>query len=212
VSLSRVGTDPVDWNEQQWVDAAEWVGGLGTALALLLGLGILARDHADATRGQLDLVGAWAEPSWDIRGATEPRVEQVKIKVCVRNASELPVELAQLGYSVYTTWVVPEGEGVWNVVPGTAPVRCFPEDFIVRPGHIYEVTTYEPNVAHTAPPATGCSATSVRHRCPMPHRLALDPGQRRKWEVLSSGFIVAVMTFENRWAIMTISTLAPAPL
>ena len=144
-----VGTDPVDWNEQQWVDAAEWVGGLGTALALLLGLGILARDHADAERGRVDLVGAWAEPSWDIRGATEPRVEQVKIKVCVRNASELPVEVAQLGYSVYTTWVVPEGEGIWNVVPGTVPVRCFPEDFIVRPGHIYEVTTYEPNVAHT---------------------------------------------------------------
>jgi hypothetical protein len=81
-----VGTDPVDWNEQQWGDAAEWVGGLGTALALLLGLGILARDHADAERGQVDLVGAWAEPSWDIRRATEPRVEQVKIKVCVRNA------------------------------------------------------------------------------------------------------------------------------
>ena len=63
--------------------------------------------------------------------------------------SELPVEVAQLGYSVYTTWVVPEGEGVWYVVPGTVPVRCFPEDFIVRPGHTYEVTPYEPNVAHT---------------------------------------------------------------
>jgi hypothetical protein len=54
-----IGTDPVDWHEQQWVDVAEWVGGLGTALALLLGLGILARDHADAARGQVDLVGAW---------------------------------------------------------------------------------------------------------------------------------------------------------
>jgi hypothetical protein len=30
------------------------------------------------------------------------------------------------------------------VVPGTVPVRCFPEDFIVRPGHTYEVT-------HTSP-------------------------------------------------------------
>ena len=30
-----VGTDPVDWNEQQWGNAAEWVGG-PVRLALLL--------------------------------------------------------------------------------------------------------------------------------------------------------------------------------
>jgi hypothetical protein len=152
----------------------EWIGGLGTALALLLGLGILARDHADAERGQVDLVGAWVEPSWDIRGATEPRVEPVKIKVCVRNASELPVEVAQFGYSVYTTWLVPEGEGVWNVVPGTLPVLCFPEDFIVRPGHTYEVTPYEPNVAHTAPPDAVQLQSVTGVRCRIDWLLILD--------------------------------------
>jgi hypothetical protein len=75
---TTVLTDPIDWNEQQWGNAAEWVGGLGTAFALFLGLAILARDHGNAERAQVDLVGAWAEPTYDVRQPGDPRVEQAK--------------------------------------------------------------------------------------------------------------------------------------
>ncbi|QNE19700.1 hypothetical protein F1D05_19455 [Kribbella qitaiheensis] len=42
-----------------WGSVAEWVGGLGTTGALLLGLRILARDQNNAERAQMDQIGWW---------------------------------------------------------------------------------------------------------------------------------------------------------
>lgn len=42
-----------------WGSVAEWVGGIGTTGALLLGLGILRRDHANSQRSLINQVGWW---------------------------------------------------------------------------------------------------------------------------------------------------------
>ncbi|NEA34989.1 hypothetical protein [Streptomyces sp. SID13031] len=42
-----------------WGSVAEWVGGIGTAGALILGLLILRRDHTNSERVQIDQVGWW---------------------------------------------------------------------------------------------------------------------------------------------------------
>lgn len=42
-----------------WGSLAEWVSGVGTAGALILGLRILRKDHANAERTQIDQVGWW---------------------------------------------------------------------------------------------------------------------------------------------------------
>ncbi|TCC19993.1 hypothetical protein [Kribbella sindirgiensis] len=46
-----------------WGSLAEWVGGVGTAGALLLGLRILQRDHASSEKAQIDQVGWWYGPT-----------------------------------------------------------------------------------------------------------------------------------------------------
>lgn len=67
-------------NLADWVTAiAESLGALGTAGALVIGLVILLRDHRNAERAQVDLVGAWAEPRYERRPPGDPRVEQAEI-------------------------------------------------------------------------------------------------------------------------------------
>jgi hypothetical protein len=107
---TTAATDSVDWDEQQWGNAAEWAAGIGTVLTLLLGLAILARDHANAERAQVDLVGAWAELRYDTQGFDKPRDGQASILINVRNASQLPITVTQLAYSIRTQWLVPEDQ------------------------------------------------------------------------------------------------------
>lgn len=54
---------PLLWgHDVYWGSVAEWVSGVGTAGALLLGLRILQRDHTNAERTQIDQVGWWYGP------------------------------------------------------------------------------------------------------------------------------------------------------
>jgi len=180
-------TDPVDWNEQQWGNAAEWAAGVGTVLTLLLGLGILARDHLNAERAQVDLVGAWAEPIYEPRGFDQPRVDEASIMLKVRNASQLPITVVQVGYSVYTTWSVTEDKFAYDPVSGTEPVRCFPADFLVQPGETWDNkgTPNKVNFTHTAPPDAVQLDITNGVRCQIDWLLILD-NAGRKWEVRPS--------------------------
>ncbi len=45
-----------------WGSLAEWLSGIGTVGALLLGLSILRRDHANSEKSQIDQVGWWYGP------------------------------------------------------------------------------------------------------------------------------------------------------
>jgi hypothetical protein len=93
-------------NVAEWVGAiAEWVGGIGTAGALLIALSVLLRDRGKAERAQVDLVGAWGEPTYERAELGEPRVENAEIRICVRNGSPLPIVVTQLVYSIHTSWL-----------------------------------------------------------------------------------------------------------
>jgi hypothetical protein len=145
---------PQSANLAEWVTAiAESLGALGTAGALVLGLVILFRDHRNHERAQVDRVGAWAEPTYERRPPWGERVEQAKIQVYVRNASELPVKVRQLKYTVHTRWYVPTDDGAWELVDGAPAGPYFLKDFQVRPQQTWDnnSTAYEANLAHTAP-------------------------------------------------------------
>jgi hypothetical protein len=116
--------EPQSANVADWVTAiAESFGALGTAGAIVF------RDHRNAERARVDLVGAWAEPTYERRPPGEPRVEQAKIYVFLRNASELPVEVKHLEYTIRTRWLVPTDEVAWEPVDGTP----------AGPYHLYDI-------------------------------------------------------------------------
>src|SRR5687767_9173185 len=96
---------------------------------------ILRRDHRNLERAQVDRVGVWVEPMYERQPPqNESRVEQAKIQVYIRNASELPVEVEQVKYTVRTRWWVPSDDGASERVDGTlaGPYSLF--NFQVRPG------------------------------------------------------------------------------
>jgi len=75
-------------NLAEWVTAAaESLGALGTVGALVIGLVILLRDHRNSECSQVDLVGGWAEPTYERRAPDEPRIEQAKVSIYLRNGS-----------------------------------------------------------------------------------------------------------------------------
>jgi hypothetical protein len=171
-----------------WVAAiAESVGALGTAGALVIGLVILLRDHKNAERAQVDLVGAWAEPTYERRPPTQPLVDQAKIQVYVRNGSELPVEVKHLQYTIRTRWEVPTNDGALLVESEPAgPFHLY--DFQVRPRQTWDnrATPYEVNLAHTAPKDAVQLDPHQGVRCEISSIQIVD-NAGRCWEIQPSG-------------------------
>ena len=111
-------------NVAEWVGGiAEWVGAIGTAGALVLGLLILLRDRANAARAQVNLVGAWGEPTYEHKRPGEPRVEMAEIRICVRNGSQLPVVVKRLAFSVHTKWVTQLRS--YYAITERGPMACY---------------------------------------------------------------------------------------
>jgi hypothetical protein len=95
--------------------------------------------------------------------------------------------VAQLAYSIHTTWLVPESEVSWKPVPGTVPVRAFLYDFMVRPDETCDngANSYEANFAHAAPQDGAQLASTRGVLCQIDWLLILD-NAGRKWEVKPS--------------------------
>lgn len=172
-----------------WVTAiAESLGALGTAGALMIGLWILFRDHRNAERAQVDLVGAWIEPRYERRAPSLPRVEETSIQVYVRNGSELPVQVEQLEYVIRTRWLVPTDDGAWEPVDGTPAGPSSLRDFQVRPQQTWDNngTPAEVNLAHTAPERAVQLDLLQGVRCEINSVVVVDNAGRR-WETRPSG-------------------------
>jgi hypothetical protein len=176
-------------NAAAWLAAvAESVGALATAGALVIALLILRRDHRNAERSQVDLVGAWAEPTYERRPPWDERVEQAKIQVYVRNGSELPVKVKQLKYTIHTRWHVPTDDGAWESVDGATAGPYFLKDFQVRPQQTWDnnSTPYEANLAHTAPERAVQLDLIQGVRCEIDSVVIVD-NAGREWETEPSG-------------------------
>jgi hypothetical protein len=130
-----------------------------SAISVVLAFVVFIRDRMNQDRRQVDSVGAWARVEYERRGPIdEERVEEGRVVAQIRNASELPVRIRQIGYRTTTLWFVedtaqsrlPDGIGVFTPTPGTEPLRTFHEDVVVPPGQTLELP-FDVNVAHTAP-------------------------------------------------------------
>jgi hypothetical protein len=172
---------------------AESFGALGTAGALVIGLVILLRDHRNTERAQVDLVGAWAEERVERRVPGEPLVEQAEIWIFLRNASELPVEVKHLEYTIRTRWLVPTGDGAWEPVDGVPAGPYHLYDIQLRshagvPNEFWNnnATPNEVNLAHTAPERAEALDPLTGVRCEINSVVVLD-NAGRKWETRPSG-------------------------
>jgi hypothetical protein len=180
---------PQPANLADWVTAiAESFGALGSTGALVIALWILFRDHGNAERAQVDLVGAWAEPTYERRPPGGERVEQAKIQVYVRNGSGLPVRVRQLKYTICTRWYVPTDDAAWEPVDGATAGPFFLQDFQVRPEQTWDnnSTPYEVNLAHTAPERAVQLDFIQGVRCEIDSVVVLD-NAGRAWETRPSG-------------------------
>jgi hypothetical protein len=151
----------VVWNATQWGSAAESVAGVATAGTLVSALVLFSPRGEKPRAGAGRSCGRVGRSAVRHMPLNEPRVEQAEIQVYVRNASELPVVVKQLAYSIHTKWLVPEGKQNWELVAGRLPVPRFFVDYIqVPPQRTWDnnASPYEANLAHTA--KAPCSSLS----------------------------------------------------
>jgi hypothetical protein len=73
---------------------------------------------------------------YERRSPDAARVEKAKTVIYVRNGSQLPVEVKQLAYSMYTGWWKPVlgSKLVSEQVPGKVPIRAFVMTCAFHPG------------------------------------------------------------------------------
>ena len=123
----------------------------------------------------------------------EPRVQQAKIYVFLRNASELPVVVKHLEYTIRTRWLVPTDDGAREPVDGTPAGPYHLYDIQLRshagvPNEFWNnnATPYEVDLAHTAPERAVQLDPIQGVRCEIDSVVVLD-NAGRKWEIRPSG-------------------------
>lgn len=148
--LTSLAMPHVDWG-----NVPAWLG----AGSLLLAFMIFIRDRRNSDRTQIDRVGVWFTETYERRmpgvGEDQGRVEEADIQVHLRNASDLPVDVAQLAYEVRTSWMVPDAPPgslvpAYAVTAGEGGVLQLLNDFRVPPGETLDLPS-RVNVAHLAP-------------------------------------------------------------
>ena len=175
-----------------WGSVPAWLG----AGSLLLAYRVFLRDRANAERAQVDRVGVWGVAGYERRSPTDAaRVETGEVRLYVKNATDLPIEVRQVAYEIHTNWMAPDltqlpptapGEDpkpphVWLEEAGTRPQQYFVERIRVAPQETWEHQT-EINFAHMAP--NGASQPALFHGvvCQISWVLVVDNAGRR-WEL-----------------------------
>jgi hypothetical protein len=164
-----------------WGSVPAWLG----AGSLLLAFRIFWRDRSNAERSQVDLVGALGATEYERRAPdVSDRVEKANAHLFVRNASELPIEVAQLACDLRTTWLVPDGQLAYRPVPGVQPHRSFIERIVVAPQVTWD-GTYSFDIAHLAP-ENAVQLDLIRGCVVVIRWLLIIDNAGRKWEVRPS--------------------------
>lgn len=173
-----------------WGNVPAWIG----AGSLLLAFRIFLRDRSRADRAQVDVVGVWWETEYEPSMPAGRRVDDIKVRMLVRNASDLPIEATQIAWKIRTRWAVPDltqplfpetdphYPGVYTVREGlddslklTGPARIPPEK-------TFEGQWLSINLTHAAPDQDAwLGFTSEDLQCVMVYGLFTDNAGRR-WE------------------------------
>ncbi len=150
-------SDAADWlRDLDWGSVPAWVG----AVSFVLAFKIFLRDRTTTQRQQVNLLGLWMKPTWDIKMPGEGLAHEITLARFVRNGSELPIDVVQIAYDVQTCWMVPHPEQwrpdlpVYGSVPGTDRMRFYAGPLRVVPGETWsdEAEPQRVNIAHLAPP------------------------------------------------------------
>lgn len=169
-----------------WGNVPAWLG----AGSLLLAYRIFLRDRANTDRAQVDRIGVWGTTAherklpWD-----KNRVETGEVKLFVRNATDLPVDVRQVAYIIHTRWTVPDLDqctnkaepDIWSIEPGAKSEQYFVEKIRVAPQETWD-QPFPVNFAHLAP--DGASQPEMFHgvTCEISWVLLTDNAGRR-WEL-----------------------------
>jgi hypothetical protein len=96
-----------------WAKIIEWLRGLdwgsvpawAGALSLFLAFRVFLRDRSNAERAQVDLIGVWATWHRFIPETLAEKPYDITVRICAKNASELPVQIVRLAYEIETQWI-----------------------------------------------------------------------------------------------------------
>jgi hypothetical protein len=169
-----------------WGDVPEWLA----AGSLLLAFRIFLRDRARSDRAQADKVGIWGKIKRDPSFLSGQRVDDVEVQMCIRNASDLPIEVIQIAWTLQTRWGIPFGDNkpypelpIRQYVKGKADVMRFLGAVGAAPQETWQSQWYKVNLTHTAPADDAMLLIfSEGVKCVISYALITDNAGRR-WEV-----------------------------
>ncbi len=163
-----------------------WLG----AGSLLLAFWIFLRDRSRSDRTQVDAVGIWGDIDPKPVFPGEPRSDDIKVQLHIRNATELPVEVHLLAFSFQTRWMVPSfsdkppgpGPHTWEQVSGKTDTLRFMGPLGIAPQKPWDSQWITINLTHTAPAdSASLVSTTDGTKCEIKYALVVDNAGRR-WE------------------------------
>lgn len=158
-----------------------------TAGSLALAYRTFRGSRATAERTQVDRLGIWgtvdAELSDEMPGALKT---PIPVGITLRNATDLPIRIRQIGYSLHTHWQIPDAEqttsdlAVHSIVPGKdLGARHFPEHISLAPQETREIAPSPGDVSAQAPSSEGVVSFAPPPRVVINWALVVDNAGRR---------------------------------
>lgn len=145
-----------------WGSVPAWLG----AGSLLLAFKIFLRDRTEREQSQVERIGVWATAAYTRKKPWDrDRIEVGRVKVFVKNATDLPVTVAQIAFEMHTSWMVidrsnwnpgpgeqfnTDAPGVWTIKPGTSTQLSFKDRLVIPPEDTVSWED-EVNFGHMAP-------------------------------------------------------------
>lgn len=175
-----------------------WFGGASLVLALI----IFGRDRTAGDRKYVDLVAVWWKVEYEPRTPIDtPRTEEVNLTIFLKNASNLPVEVTAVEYTITPSWLVrdlpqwpkrgdgsllepsdPGFTGVWTAVTMKNSGSNFIQDVRIPPDEIITCGPYLMNLGHLVPDHADQLNPINGVKCKI-ERMGVIDNAGRKWEV-----------------------------
>jgi hypothetical protein len=167
-----------------WLQELAAIGDFLAGITLFLLVWIFNRDRRAADRAQVDKLAVWIEWDSDLgRSPGEPFY--VNVRVHLRNASKLPIEIVHVGVDVRSRWAAPDilqadkRVGVFKPVEGTEKSTFIFGAIRLAPDQTYERLPYRLDISHHAPARSGMLWADRGIVCEFRSILVIDNAGRR---------------------------------